>query len=333
MTTTLVHTAGQTVAVHGSEVVVRSLVEASGGPDRVGGTIGEQPDVVLEVEAVRRPFTVHGFEVVTRGVWTNGSGEVVLADVGGSGFDQRWTIDVDGLHVASRWRPSHQALAAARLLPARHRALSSQVLLHYPALWFAMQRGGVPLHVSMVEVGGVAVLLAGPGGVGKSTLVARAMADGARASCDNVAVYDGVSAYGLAEPLRLLSGSGRRAFHGRREQPWAHRVRSLPPELVVVLRRGAQSDPCVRQLEAGEAARRMVAGTYSAGELRRFWPLAAVLASATGCGPVHPPIEQMAAGLADRLPCVELLLGHETGAGLTELLGQQLTAVRVGRAG
>ncbi len=242
MTTTLVHTAGQTVAVHGSEVVVRSLVEASGGPDRVGGTIGEQPDVVLEVEAVRRPFTVHGFEVVTRGVWTNGSGEVVLADVGGSGFDQRWTIDVDGLHVASRWRPSHQALAAARLLPARHRALSSQVLLHYPALWFAMQRGGVPLHVSMVEVGGVAVLLAGPGGVGKSTLVARAMADGARASCDNVAVYDGVSAYGLAEPLRLLSGSGRLAFHGRREQPWAHRVRSLPPELVVVLRRGAQSD-------------------------------------------------------------------------------------------
>jgi hypothetical protein len=212
MTTTLVHTAGQTVAVHGSEVVVRSLVEASGGPDQAGGTIGEQADVVLEVEAVRRPFNIHGFEVVTRGVWANGSGEVVLADVGGSGFDQRWTIDVDGLHVTSRWRPPHQALAAARLLPARHRALSGQVLLHYPALWFAVQRGCVPLHVSMVEVGGVAVLLAGPGGVGKSTLVARALADGARASCDNVAVCSAaelsrIPACGNWRRPRRLAGS------------------------------------------------------------------------------------------------------------------------------
>jgi hypothetical protein len=333
VTTALVHTAGQCVAVHGSDAVVRSVVESAGGPERTGIVTTEQPNVVLAIESDRRPFNVHGFELVTRGVWASDSGEVVLESVGGSGFDQRWSIDLDGLRVASRWRPSSQASAAARLLPARHRALSSQVLLHYPALWFALQRRLVPLHVSMVEVGGVAVLLAGPGGVGKSTLVARALADGARASCDNLAVCDGEAAYGVAEPLRLLTGDGRRSFHGRREQAWPHRVRSLPPELVVVLRRGTQAEPQLRQLDATEAARRIVAGTYAAGELRRFWPLAAVLASATGCGPVHPPIERVAAGLADRLPCVEVRLAREPGAGLTELLRQPLAAVRTARAG
>ena len=43
-----------------------------------------------------------------------------------------------------------------------------------------------------------------------------------------------------------------------------------------------------------------------AGELRRFWGLAAALAAASGVGPVHPPVATTAAALADRLPCFEL---------------------------
>jgi hypothetical protein len=73
-----------------------------------------------------------------------------------------------------------------------------------------------------------------------------------------------------------------------------------------------------------------VAGTYSAGELRRFWSLAAVVGSATGCGPVHPPIEQVATSLAGRLPGVELQLGREPGPGLAELLKRPLASVRTG---
>lgn len=333
MSATLLHTAGQRVAVHGSDAVVRSLVAAAGGPERSGLATADLANVVLAIEDSRQPFDMHGFEIVTRDAWANQSGEVVLASVGGSGFDQRWSIDVDGLRVTSRWRPSYQESVAARLLPARHHALSSQVLLHYPALWFALQRGFAPLHVSIVEVGGVAVLLAGPGGVGKSTLVARAMADGGRATCDNLAVCDGSTAYGVAEPLRLMEGTGRRALHGRREQAWAHRVRSLPPELVVVLRRGTEPEPQLRQLSPAEAARGILAGTYAAGELRRFWSIAAVVASGTGCGPIHPPIGQLAARLTDRLPCVELRLGNESASGLTELLRRPLAAVRTGRAG
>ena len=89
----------------------------------------------------------------------------------------------------------------------------------------------------------------------------------------------------------------------------------------------------MRELSPAEAARRLVAGTYAAGELRRFWSIAALVATATGCGPVHPPIEEVAARLTTRLPAVELLLGREPGAGLTELLRRPLAAVRTGRAG
>jgi hypothetical protein len=333
MTTAMLHTAGQRVALHGPDSAVRTLLAAAGGPERPGLAAADPPNVVLAIEETRQPFRTDGAELITRGVWATPGGEVVLTNVGGSGFDQRWAVDVDGLRVASRWRPSYQESVAARLLPARQRALNSQVLLHYPALWFAMQQRFAPLHVSVVEVGGVVVLLAGPGGVGKSTLVARALADGSRATCDNLAACDGMTAYGVAEPLRLLDGTGRRALHGRREQPWTHRVRSLPPELVVVLRRGTQELPTLRELSPAEAARRLVAGTYAAGELRRFWSIAALVATATGCGPVHPPIEEVAARLTTRLPAVELLLGREPGAGLTELLRRPLAAVRTGRAG
>jgi hypothetical protein len=330
MSSALLDTAGQRVEVHGSEEVVRAIAAAAGGPARERLASADRAAVVLSVEDSREPFRTSGFEPVTRGAWANDSGEVVLESVGGSGFDQRWCIDVDGLRVTSRWRPSYREVAAARLLPARRHALRSQVLLHYPALWFAMLRGFTPLHVSVVEVGGVVVLLAGPGGVGKSTLVSGALADGARATCDNLAVCDGTTAYGVAEPLRLLTGDGRRAFHGRREQAWTRRVRSLRPELIVVLRRGTEETPQIRQLTARQAARGIVAGTYSAGELRRFWSLAAVVGSATGCGPVHPPIGQVATSLAERLPCIELRLGREPGPGLTELLKQPLASVRTG---
>ncbi|TQJ11882.1 hypothetical protein FB475_4807 [Kribbella jejuensis] len=320
------------MAMHGSVNAVRDLVNAAGGPERPGLVATDPPNVVLAVENTREPFSRSGAELITRGVWATPGGEVVLTNVGGSGYDQRWAIDVDGLRVASRWRPSYRESAVAKLLPARQHALNSQVLLHYPALWFAMQQGFAPLHVSIVEVGGVAVLLAGPGGVGKSTLVARALADGSRATCDNLAVCDGTTAYGVAEPLRLLDGTGQRALHGRREQAWTHRVRSLPPELIVVLRRGNQESPELRELTPAAAARRIVAGTYAAGELRRFWSIAALVATATGCGPVHPPIEEIAGRLTTRLPAVELLLGKEPGAGLTELLRRPLAAVRTGRA-
>ena len=326
---TLLHTAGQRVTIEGRDDAVRKVLSATGEAET---TCADPPNLVISLEQSRERFDTRGSEPITRGVWATHRREAIIESVGGSGFSQLWAIDEDGVRVISRWTPSTKEAAAARLLPARHHALTGQVLVHYPALWLAMQRGLAPLHVSVVEINGVAVLLAGPGGVGKSSLVSRELAGGSRATCDNLAACDGTTAYGLAEPLRLPAelsdATGRKTFHGRREHGWATRMRALRPQLIVVLRRGLQTDPRIRHISEGRATRAVVAGTYAAGELRRFWPTAAVLAMATGCGPAHPPIEEVAATFAARLPCLELELGRKPGAGLAELLRPYLAAVR-----
>lgn len=100
------------------------------------------------------------------------------------------------------------------------------------------------------------------------------------------------------------------------------RVPCLEPDRLVVLRRApAGASTTVRPLSAGEAARELVTGTYMAGELRRFWPFAATLALATGLGPAHPGVSEVAAALATRLPCLEVRLGEGSAVPISELLG------------
>jgi hypothetical protein len=326
---TLLHTAGQRVAVEGAATAIDSILASTGGAER---DCDDLPNLVVSVEQSKQRFSTSGCEPITRGVWATDRREAILESAGGSGYSQLWSIDEDGLRVVSRWTPSAKEAAAARLLPARHHALTGQVLVHYPALWLAMQQGFAPLLVSVVEIDGIAVLLAGPGGVGKSSLVARELAGGSRATCDNLAACDGTIAYGLAEPIRLPAelgdATGRKTFHGRREHGWEKRMRSLRPELIVVVRRGLQPSPRLRPITETQAVRAIVSGTYAAGELRRFWSTAAVLAMATGCGPAHPPIEEVAATFAARMPCLELQLSREPGAGLAEILRPCLDSVR-----
>lgn len=304
-----------------------AVVTATGGPGGPSRRPAHRADVTLFLESAREPFDTAGHELVTRGVWAGRDGEVVIDDVGGSGYSQRWSSVGNHLEVRTRWLPSSKARLAATLLPTRFRALQAQVLLHYPALWWSSINGRVPLHVSAVEIDGVAVVLAGPGGVGKSTLVAQALRSGARATCDNVAVSSGDRLYGLAETLRLDSTQGRRASHGRREVPWSGRVPELDPQMIVVVRRGDPARSGARALDSEAAVRALVGGTYAAGELQRFWPLCAVLGHATGRGPVHPPVEQVARSMCSRLPCFELAIAGCGGESLATLLHRQVLAV------
>jgi hypothetical protein len=334
-TSTLLRTAGSVVAVDDHLGALQAAALAAAGTcEPYTAAPNALADITVSLERGRRRFDLSDYEPVTRGAWVGPSGDTVIESAGSSGFVQHWSITEHGLQVRSRWAPSATEAAAAVLLPARFRALRAQVLVHYPALWWAAYQGHAPLHVSVLEIDGVAVLLAGPGGVGKSTLVARELAAGATATCDNLAVCDGVLAYGLTEPLRLPADvalgtrGGSRTTNGRREQAWRGHVPTLRPDLVVVVRRGAQSGPQVRPISASNAQRALIAGTYAAGELRRFWPLAAVLALATGRGPVHPAVELVAGLLTARLPCFELQLGRRPGPPLAEMLADQLAEVR-----
>lgn len=290
------------------------------------------PDVRVTVEETGAAFGTTGWDVLTRGAWRR-PGQVMVRDACSSGLDLLVTVAGPTLDIVARWRPPLTGRAASALLRARARLLIRAVLLQYPALWWSQQRGRAPLHASVCTVGpgDRTVLIAGPGGIGKSTLVNAELACGASATSDNLCVSDGRGAWGLLEPRRVPTGEpggghgrrpGRRMPHGRREAPWPNRVDELRPDLVLVLRRGTGEAATAAPCPPGEAARILIAGTYMAGELRRYWAFAATLALGTGQGGTHPAVEGVARALTTSLPCLEVVLG-----GQRETLGSVLPAV------
>lgn len=319
----MLRTAGERVELRCADGWLAAIL-ADGAAGECVPPDGDPPDVRLTVGDDAAAFDVTGWPVLTRGAWAR-DGQVIVRNACSSGLDLRVAVDRTVLDVTARWRPTWAVRAASAALRARARLLLRAVLLQYPALWRSGQRGRVPLHASVHTVGGPdgpVVLLAGPGGVGKTTLVTAALGRGAVATSDNLCVTDGHTTWGLAEPLRvpgdgpatgMHSGRGRRMPHGRREAAWPSRARQLTPGHLVVLARGDGPGPAVTPCTPEEAARFLVAGTYMAGELRRYWGFAATLALGTGAGPPHPPIEQAAAALAGRLPCHKVLLGARPG--------------------
>jgi len=299
----------------------RLLERAVGtGPDPGPAASTGEPTVRIVIEAATGPFDRAGLRPVTRGTYSDGR-RTVLADAGGSGFDLQITAD-DQLGVVARYRPSPAVRAANRALRRRFGLLAGQVLVHYPVLWRAGWRGRVPLHASVLSAGGVTPLIAGPGGVGKSTVLVRALAAGATATADNICCADESSCHGLAEPIRTdaAGAQGARTSHGRVELPLTHRVARLVPDRVVVLERGPRTEiePAVPEL----AVRALSAGTYAAGELRRYWAFAATLALATGRGPAHPPISEVASSYAARLPCLRVRVGDGAAVSIADMCAE-----------
>jgi hypothetical protein len=346
-------TAGERVVVDCAVPRLSALLErATAGEFSDATTAGET--IHVEIQSDRRLFDRTGWTLITRGAWA-APPRVLITDACSSGFDLLVEPRGPTLHVTARYRPAPRTRAANMLLASRFRLLAAQTLLHYPALWWASLRGRVPLHVSVVAGHDGVTMLAGPSGIGKSTLLAAGLPRGEIATADNLCACDTRSAYGLVEPLRVDGGrsggtdsagaagaapgrgvtGGRRtpgrpgvsggpaAPHGRKEYPLPGRVPCLEPDRLVVLRRApAEHGDTVRPISRGAAARELVAGTYMAGELRRFWPFCATLALATGLGPPHPDVADVAAALATRLPCLEVRMsGGGTAAPIGELLG------------
>lgn len=285
---------------------------------------GEPVGIELSVAAGAAPFDLGGAEPLTRGAFRCGEA-VVLLNACGSGFDLRVTAG-DRLRVEARWRPPWRERLASLALRARFHLLARAALVQYPALWWAGRQGRVPLHAAAVTLGSAVPLLAGPGGIGRSTLLLDAVAAGERASSDNLCVSDGDEVHGLVEPVRVEGGGGRRMAYGRSERALPGRTPVLRPDRLVVLSRNGASHPTVVPLSPSAAAEALTAGTYMAGELRRYWAFAATLALGTGIGPAHPPVREVAGALAERLPACEIVLGARPGAGLAELLKPAVTS-------
>jgi hypothetical protein len=312
-------TAGERLEIECDVSWVGDLIEESAGSDLAKDDSTSSPSIRVRVEAGRNPFDVRGWTRLTRGAWHR-EGRMVLEDPCTAGFDMLVSRYEDGVRFTYRWRPNPRSRAAGLVLRSRFHLLARAVLVQYPAMWWAGTRGRAPLHASVFSTGGMTPLLAGPGGVGKSTLLCRELATGASAVGDNLCVADGATVWGLVEPLRIEGGGGRRMPHRRREAPFPQRVREQVPDRVVVVRRGPAERPVIRACDPDGAARWLTAGTYMAGELRRYWGFAATLSLGTGAGPPHQPVGLMASAFARRLPCVEVALGRVSDVSLSELL-------------
>src|SRR5580704_14322849 len=320
----LLHTAGERVELTCTVPWIADVIAEGAAGQLTSADGATPPDVLVTVERDSAAFDVTGWRVLTRDAWCR-EGQVIIRNACSSGLDLQVTVGEPTVEVVARWRPSGKGRAVAAVLRARTRLLLRAVLLQYPALWRSQQRGRAPLHASVCGLDaadGRTVLLSGPGGVGKSTLVHRELLNGAVSTCDNVCASDGQYTWGLVEPLRLPvemhAGKGRRMPYGRREAPWPRRTDRMTPDLLVVLVRGTK--PGVTRCDPALAARHLAAGTYMAGELRRYWAFAATLALGTGLGGSHPPVQHIARELSVRLPCLRVSIGDRPGAPLRELL-------------
>src|SRR5580693_255225 len=198
----LLQTAGERVELTCTVPWITDVIAEGAAGQLTSADAAKPPDVLVTVERDSAAFDVTGWRVLTRDAWCR-EGQVIIANACSSGLDVRVTVGGPTVEVTARWRPSGKGRAAAAVLRSRSRLLIRAVLLQYPALWWSQQRGRVPLHASVCTVGsddGRTVLIAGPGGVGKSTLVNAELARGAIATSDNLCVSDGRTAWGLLEP-------------------------------------------------------------------------------------------------------------------------------------
>jgi hypothetical protein len=278
------------------------------------------PDIRLAIEDSRAAFDTSGWAPLARGAWVDG-GSVVVRDVCTSGFDMHACVTPSGPEFTFRWRPPTRTRALAYALRSRWHLLVRTALLQYPALWWAGVNGGTLMHAAVCTAGQATPLLAGAAGVGKTTALVNELRRGERAVSDNICVLKSGTAWGLVEPIRIEGGEGRKMPHGRREVLLSNRADSLVPNCVVILKQ-AKERSGARSCNPETAARNLVAGTYIAGELRRYWNYAATLALGTGVGPTHPPIAELAKDLTTRLPCFEISLARSDQTSLGELIEQ-----------
>lgn len=318
----VLETGGEHLQINCAIPWVEELIdEAAPGDLRHVEHAGANATVTVNIESTSRAFHNAAWEPLTRGAWRQRD-EVVMEDVCSSGFDLHLCCASGDAEFNFRWRPHLRGRAAELLLRSRFILLARAVLLQYPALWRASIRGRVPLHASALTVGEMRPLLVGPGGIGKSTLMAQELASGGSAISDNLCVSDGITAWGLVEPMRIESGKRASMPHGRAEIPLRGRVPAIAPNMLVALRRGHDEVAYLRSCGTASVARTLITGTYMAGELRRFWAFAATLTAGTELGPSHPPVEAIARQLASRLPSVEIVLPRRPGVRLAELLSQ-----------
>jgi len=263
----------------------------------------------------------------------------------------RLQVEGDYYYWVSRnrvWEEVKRFVFQHRIPALRRRRFTTLLyyLVYYPCFWWLERHEGFhPIHAAGVEVSGEVVVLAGPSGVGKSTLsTALAALPGARLLSDTFLLQRGTSVLPVREPLlldewsrvwlgqagellqpiRWRYGLNRDGYH------WPQgRLSSGGPVAVVVFPHRA-SQPYVRRLPPREAHGRISAGNVIVNDLRRYWAYAAVLEMLDST-PLMDERESEMLALTTAVPSYEVglhagLSREETVASLVALIPSQAAA-------
>ncbi len=117
---------------------------------------------------------------------------------------EQMLFDVDYVY-----RPDPEKLARSPDYHQRKFFKLARYLVHFPVAWYLERaRGWTLIHASAVAVDDEAVLVAGPGGAGKTTTCVGLMArPGVRLVSENLLFTDGRHVFPMREPIRLTDDS------------------------------------------------------------------------------------------------------------------------------
>lgn len=284
-------------------------------------------------DAARAYPEVRGCERLDRDLWA-GSGTLVwlrVDDMRDLHLRFRWDGEALGVRgdyyhrlSTNRRADSIRRLVYRRQINSFRRKRFTRLLyylVYYPLFWWLEhERDTHPLHAAAVATTAGGLLLAGPSGVGKSTLTtALGACDGAKILSDTFVGHRGTELWAIPEPLLLdpwsiqWLGEASSALTGvPHEYALGRDGYAIPRDrfterceaTVVVLPRRAPTH-FVRPVAAGEAAARIDAYDDIVNDLRRYRPLAAVLELLAPKGLARARLKSLEE-LTSSVPCYEL---------------------------
>jgi len=240
-----------------------------------------------------------GAERLAHALWTRVPGfpELSLSCALAGEAAPRLTVDAVCSYVPRGLGRRLEYLRSVRMERKRNRLFFKLMYfaVYYPLAWSLRRgRGWGLVHASALALpSGGAVLLAGMGGVGKSTLGLSLLSrPGTRLLSDNLLFHDEHRVYSCPEPVRLddmavegIAASGIQmersdlpaTAHPKPTYAVAHglRAETASPAALFFLRAGGA--PGVEPIEAARAAELLAAGNDLAREIEDYRPCAALL--------------------------------------------------------
>jgi len=300
--------------------------------DLLSSPVG-RPDIQARLhwgrELVPMRASVNGYHRLGRRLLRDDNEIVQTEILSLPGLQLQTSLTETGLCIDAGFRPPSNRMK--RILALGGKSDQAQIydtlicyLVYFPLLWYIERaRQMYPIHASAVAWPQGAVILAGLGGVGRSTTTLAFLSDpDARLLSENLILYDKTRVYAFPEPIcldnrsraLLISLNGRLKPTGRSyprnrqgyKVPTSARVQSATPRLFCSLRQGRDVD--LSLISAEKALAILMSSDMLARELNEYAQQAAAFnLLSSGADSLQQRIESLKR-LLKRIPCYELTI-------------------------